>query len=59
MVSYAAGSESVAAGGQKKLSASLSIPKTGNYIVCFVWDSWENQQPLSDALVVPVSNRKG
>lgn len=55
MVSYAAGSESVAPGGQKKLSASLSIPKAGNYIVkAFVWDSWENAKPLSDALVIEV-----
>lgn len=55
MVSYAAGSESVAVGGHKRLSASLSIPKTGNYVVkAFVWDSWETQQPLSKALVVPV-----
>ncbi|SHI54529.1 M20/M25/M40 family metallo-hydrolase [Lutispora thermophila] len=55
MVSYAASSETVAAGVQKMLSASLSIPKTGKYIVkAFVWDSWDNPQPLSDALVVPV-----
>ncbi|MCB2296761.1 S8 family serine peptidase [Clostridium tagluense] len=55
LVGYAKDPKIVKAGGKATLSTSFKMPTDGDYIVkCFVWDSIEGQESLSEVIQIPV-----
>jgi subtilisin family serine protease len=55
LVGYTKNSKNVKASEKVALSTTFAIPAEGDYVVkCFVWDSIEAQQSLSEVIEIPV-----
>lgn len=55
-VTYGAVSQTVDANKSVTLKGMMKLPASGHYTVkCFVWDSFEGMNPLSDSIIIPVS----